>query len=398
MMSVLSYEDIGPDIDYWQMGPVPCTSGLYGGFPLGRGPQRIETKYTEGGKTPHFTSRMKRGELIPYTFFKQTYTKCEVTASHAYVRAYNGSLCSHWDWANFAPANAQAVKAMVESAALVDRFNYADDGNYYVQAAAAAIYASGFDALTFVAELREAHALFKRTSFRVLKFYERVRRDKPLLSAKKLEKELSHRWLSERYGMAPLRRDLQQLTQAVEAFQTERFTRFRKRVGADSFITAPLSAPVINWDPWGNTQGSGKLLLRGLARLDIGIRGSVAADISPPVMQVNVPLTAWELIRFSFVVDRLINVGQAINAVSMLLTASAVTSARGMAGRISMTPYLETQDLKTCDVELSYAGSFVQEVNLRVPTKISVRPLVKLRLDPLFVVDLVGLASNLRRP
>jgi hypothetical protein len=273
----------------------------------------------------------------------------------------------------------------------------APKGEQFVQAAAAAIYSSGWDALTFVGEFHELPALYMGVKERLIRALSRDGKGFPRKwRYKRILKQIRSDYMEGRYGWRPLWYDLQDLAALVVGLREERFTRYKKRVGAD---TSSSSDILLHKSGYHYSAGDHDRYYSVVLDVQAGYRGSVAADILPPRLQIDADVTLWELTRLSFVFDWFINVGQALNAMHFLATQTNSTAARGMrvkvVGECNAWAASNSADV-LCGATLNQ-GALSYTYNLRQPIKVPMAPIFKLRLDPLKILDLIAIVSQLRR-
>jgi len=243
------------------------------------------------------------------------------------------------------------------------------DPRPYVQSAAARIYSSGWDALTFVAELSKTVALFT-------KFGEQT-------ADQLLDGKLYNLWLQYRYGWRQLAFDARDISSGLNRIDDGR-RRFTERVGSDTLYSET--------ETFTDTWGQGTFTHTLTTNYDIGVRGSVAADISPPAIATNPITTAWELLPYSFVIDWFVSVGSFLESMSFLALASSYTAAEGYQVRCTKHSSLTNKVWNT-----GYSGDYTYDstcagvLTLRHPTTIPVTPLVDIRLDDFKVMDLVAI-------
>lgn len=349
-------------------------------------------------RTPHYTARLKRGELIPFTSFEQTFElKAQTMDQHfiyqsgnGYYEDYANSVGITYDYEQLiSKISASAWKDSVLSSNENDRM-------YYVQAAAAAIYASGFDVLTFAAEFTDVFRLFRRIEPRLVRALSRNGKVDPRWSAKKYWRKVRDDYMEERYGWRPLIYDLLDLQALVANLRKERFDRYKKRIGSDSF-----SSTSVSYDSPAYSYGDSLRHMRWetMFRMDVGVRGSVCADILPPQITLDADVTFWEKTKLSYVVDWVLNVGQTLNALHFLATTTKYTAASGLRfalnAPITVSGVIDSGSVQLWDISAN--ASYQYEYNVRTPTSVPWFPVPKLNLDPLKVTDLISIVSQHRR-
>lgn len=325
---------------------------------------KYDYKETTGFDTPNFYARVKRDEIIPMTPFEQ-FTVSESVDEYEYdaTRISDGRREISTGLPTFAFAEDRITKSELESKA----------SEYYtenfVQAAASAIYASGWDGLTFAVEFHKTLALFR----------DLLGRWRKAMDAGKFEEV----YLESRYGWRLLKFDIEDINNLLKNLNDER-SRFRESVGTDLQFTELTTET--------RTTAVMDYAISRTTDFKIGLRGTVVADIKPPKVRFNPLTTFWETIRYSFIIDWVIGVGQALEAMSFLVLASSYTAAAGI--------YIQADRRTSLSVPVGHGWSVTSRkyeatssatYTLRRPTSVSYSPLIKLNLDTFKVLDLVAL-------
>lgn len=329
-------------------------------------------KRTEGVDTPDFHEKKKKGLILPFTPFTQATIRFDCFRDE--VKWSNGTYFRYseetglWAWADLDPFIIKEDELHVKASSV--------DATGLVQAAAAKVYSSGWDGLTFVAELTKTAAMFRGV---VTRWAGHVR-------AGTFEKT----YLESRYGWRTLMYDMQDINKLLSNINGER-TRFRDRVGTTVKFTEHSTLPV------GGDVFDGSYTIT--SDYTIGTRGSIVADIEPPAIAINPITTAWELVRFSFVVDWVVDVGQALEALSFLALSTAYSAAAGYCVQCIRTAEATVTDVKSPFTSGSYYhdSKASGELILRTPSSVSFTPQIKLNLNALKVLDLVALFVQLTR-
>ena len=328
---------------------------------------RLSTRTTEGRNTENYHKRKKRGELLPLTYFRQTEVKSEQEFQFdlKYSPTSYRQVCNWTTLGTFEPPTQESVNL---------KLGY--DVSYFVQAAAAKIYSSGWDALTFMAELRQTVSMFRNFA-------------KNLYSNASSGK-LENIWLEGRYGWRTLLYDIEDINKMLQNVDTQR-KRFRESVGTSIREREITTVP-------GSLGGAGTYDMIWTDEYYIGLRGTVVADITPPDFAFNPITTAWELKTLSFVTDWLVNVGQYLEAMSFLTFASQHYAAGGHEVTILRKGEITNVTPATnWSMTLSGSAEAYRRTTVRSPTQVSTNPLLQLRLDSFKVADLVALTVQALR-
>jgi hypothetical protein len=247
------------------------------------------------------------------------------------------------------------------------------DLSYLVQQAASAIYSRGFDALTFLAEIKQLRSMLTGVGSKLSS-----------LTQGKSPGRIHNLWLEGRYGWRTLRHDVEDFVEYLSSVNEGR-SRFRASKGFDisgssnDYVESTASGLVLGDSIDISWTGS--------------VRGTVVADIDVPELTFNPLTTAWEVTRLSFVVDWLLNVGQALEAASFLLLSKQHVSGGGykvnfdLAFHRTLAGVTGSQIVYGCEANSSARAL----VTRRDPVSIGVVPHLRLRLDKWKVVDLLSL-------
>lgn len=347
-----------------------------------------------GEDTFQYHQRVKRGELIPYTYFK--FFSYEGTSELGYNDySWSPTSCSNpvgwqnrWYYHGNHPSSSIPRWQIVpyELEALLGE----EDFLYYVQAAAAKIYSSTWDAGTFTAELGKTMSMVNQAKRRLVRLIVNIFKHRKLgfpTSFPDLISKISKFWLEYRYGWRPLLYDLEDIRQSIESMKELERTRYKDRVGKNWALSSQ--------ETWTVSGTPRSLRSTKVDYYKLGVRGMVAADIQLSKARINVPLTAWELVTFSFIVDWLINVGQAIEAMSLVALSTNHTSAYGyyLSGERTVTaldaPISGPTNMTAATLTGKAESTCV--VRLRQPISVPLKPRAQLRIDVPKSLDLVSL-------
>lgn len=326
-------------------------------------------------ETPNYNSRKKRGELLPLNQYQKVTESLSFAAQWGFRVTYpsNGSW-SQWKWEPECP---YPYDFRLSADACFARAGQLIDPHEYVQAAAAKIYSSGWDALTFIAELKSTQQMFLRIGDSLVALLKRG--------------DFSGTWLQYRYGWRTLYMDMQSLVKAIQSIDDSR-KRFRESAGGSTTVT-DVDDIVLNWP-------EGVVRFIQTTRYTVGARGVVVADIEPPKISFNPVVTAWELIRFSFIIDWFINIGQWLAAMSFLTLSRQHFCSAGLhvhAARSSSFAGYKPADAYTSLVANSFQIQNDLHISNRVPASVPLGPTTITRIDVQKIIDLLALVAKLRR-
>jgi hypothetical protein len=315
--------------------------------------------------------------LLPHTLFHQW---------DAYGEAYGG-----WDITNsntgvhaWAEPNDKWIKPLdnvsgkwnPDPGSLIEYVS-GKDALPFVQAAAARAYSQGWDVLTFMLEFRKTLEMFKNLLNNLISILSRGKTSVSLNTP-------TNKYLEGRYGWRQLIFDIQDINKAIESLNKE-----RKRVSEKVGITIGEQ----NVNTYAYSIGDfGAFDIMVTDQIEIGLRGAISADFSPSNFQFNPIITGWEVIPFSFVVDWVLSVGQALSALSFVTVSSRYFASTGKFIRLtrkcqSSAPVFGAGWGGSHYVDSSWTGTYTE----RIPTSVPLRPFPRLHLDGWKIMDLLAL-------
>jgi hypothetical protein len=356
-MNVVGYDDYG--LNHNKMYDATCP---------------VSHHYSEfvGWDIPNFHKRRRLGEMLPHTpWYQLTFDVSFPEGVWDYQYTSSGNLhhnyilngaASH----TFSIPNLATERANME--ALVP-LTY----DKYVQEAAAAIYSSNYDLLTFVAELADVRHLFKETAKKLIN-----------LKLPKNWRQHSSEWLSFRYGWRTLLYDIKNIEEMI-ANLDERRTRLSERRGntISSFTTTQVDA---EW-PYFTNQNINTV------ESVVKVTGSVNADIVLQAVQLNLFVTAWEKIPFSFVIDWFLRVGVWINAASFLVFETRYACSKGYHIKrvVNFSEHFGAAKTGYVDGKIERNRRVETKLTVRTPCVVPVTPHLSWKLDGFKVLDLMTL-------
>lgn len=348
-------------------------------------------KLTEGFNTPNYRLRLAKGELIPYTVFRQV----EITGRLAVAPFSWTGPSSTWTIRNPGHSTSKAIATTrwkITERELTSTLNFGPS-QYSLQAAASKIYSDGWDALTFGAELGKTVLMFRNLIKSLTNFlmglpntpFELDRLVKGrLVSVDQMKNVPFSKWLELRYGWRTLLYDMQDFCDYVVDVNDLR-KRWNERVGKTDKATVESNHSY--------THTPGTVFLKTIDEKSASYRGSIVADVDPPKLQFNPITTAWELITLSFVIDWFLNIGQWLESLSFLAVERQYVGAVGFEYKLKRT-MITTNVVPTVGYSYSWSPSTVYEgtFTARDPSSVSLLPQLAVRLDTFKVLDLVALA------
>lgn len=323
-----------------------------------------------GVETPGWRKMMNAGVILPMTSWSRYGLDAECSLG---IRQWCNSVNRKRKWTNWYHSKYPSILDLDDGYFMGLVGSY--DLQYYVQKAASAIYSSGWDAATFIAEIGQLRRMLTGIGKKL-----------DDLAMGHRPGELYDLWLEGRYGWRTLMYDIKDL-HAVLKQSNERRTRYREAKG----FTSGGSHNEY-------TDGtSNELTVRYSTSVSwvMNLRGTVVADIDVPDFQFNPVTTAWEVTRLSFVVDWLINVGQALEAASFLLMVKNYVACGGIRVDFNLDGNAVLLS-KGTNVSATVNGSWHANAYHveRVPMTVSASPRIKLRLDEYKIIDLLALIAQ----
>lgn len=125
------------------------------------------------------------------------------------------------------------------------------------------------------------------------------------------------------------------------------------------------------------------------------VRANVVTQLEVPRFTFNPLVTAWELIKFSFVIDWFFSVGNAIKALSVIVMSKHYTASYGYEVRCSRETKMTVSSVTSgYTVHASRDATGESVLSARIPTSVSVIPRLQLNLNVSKIVDLLALLAQ----
>lgn len=328
--------------------------------------QNSKESWMYGEDIPNFHARVKAGELLPMTGFRKYTRETKTWGYEDLIK--DGFQYYYTPSVPFGEIYIRTYSTTLES--LIPPYEF----QQLVTACAAKIQNSGFDALTFLAELKKTWNMFSNMAYR---FVNLARGKPPNVSL--------NEWLEGRYGWRPFLHDMADLSDALMKLDKDKRTRLSERVGNTARWTRNVTI----------AQGTGGFYQYNYTALDeieCSVRASIAADIDVQAFAFDPIRTAWELVPYSFVIDWFINVGQSLAAAEFLYGAKQSTASFGYKITMNRTVTGVLTPLTGVTFLNVAAGGFEKStLERRTPTSVSVYPSINVNLDKLKIFDLLAL-------
>lgn len=341
------------------------------------GLQEVKVRTATGWDLPGWRKMKNAGAILPFTSWERFTLDGRAELAHREWCVSPTGFRNRWEnfyrGCDFVDQSASALMGYVDPY----------DLEYLVQQAAASIYSSGWDAATFIAEISQLRRMLTGINKSLEKLLDLFDPRRTKGSIDQLQ-SAANLWLQGRYGWRTLKYDIQDLYEVLSS-ANERRTRYRQAKG----FTVSGS-----WTDYATSTSSG--IVQGVSS-DISwtgnLRGTVVADIDVPDFQFNPVTTAWEVTKLSFVVDWLLNVGQALEASSFLLKAKAYQAGGGLKFDFELErtfSLVSTTGTTVCHANDGRATGSAKVIK-RIPMSVSAIPRIKLRMDEYKVIDSLAL-------
>lgn len=345
-----------------------------GAPPTDNGPCYCTSAHSHGDfvgyDNPNYHERVKRGELLPFTPWRRFYWNM-TGVKGVYDYTVTGNIRNYVSvpGAWYEKSGWQITDTGLEQ-------QVASDYNYLVTNAAAKTYGKGFDALTWLAELKDVKRLWRSISDKLLH-----------LKLPKGFSGMTSQWLEYRYGWRQLVNDFNNLNEAIRHAKLQK-NRFSERSG----LLQTWQTSTVTNETWYYLNVTKTVT----DKYTLSARGSVVADIEIPAFQFNLLQTGWEVITLSFVVDWFVNVGKTLAAINFLVNARRYAACWGYKLRLDRDWHLVSVSGRNGYVSGSVEQQMVGygELESRHPCQVPYFPHLVLRMDTFKVFDLIGLISQ----
>lgn len=347
-------------------------------------------KDTLGVYTENFHEKMKRGDLLPHTVYKQITMEHEIAPSTYHQESPGGSTATTQGY-SYVDSRGHCLNGITH---LADT----SGAQALLHSSAARISSKGWDGLTFASEIPSLKRMFSKTARRMSRLHERkykrfTKDGKRVRLPKRLQSDFSfdNLWLEGRYGWRTLAYDLRDLNNAVRDWDSTRKIHTERSGFNQSNVQSSDST---------ETWSAGVITTRTDDVTTHSIRGSVAAMFTPSRVITDPVNTAWELIPYSFVVDWFLDVGQTLQSNKLQLLSKAITSSVSVKSETTRTVTVSVTPNAgwTQTFNETYIGKCTQLQ--RIPQSISMTPVILTDslLDPNKLTDLGYLLRGGKRP
>lgn len=273
--------------------------------------RRRRGSYT-GVRTPGWRKLIADGKIVPL----QSYSRYDEISSQSGRRQLTWKTRSNPDCYRI---------ATIASCGIFEDFGYLPSetellditskhssvGERLLQTAASDI-TSDFDALTFLAELRQVKGMFLSLAPSLIR----------QLLSKPPQKAAASVWLQWQMGWKPFISDINSIIDVINKPNGASRNKKTKRTSIMDEIPINAAKVLLNGE---------KHTVTGSSRYSVDIRATVIADISALANNayINPVSTAWELIPWSFLIDYFVGIGDWIKANSLVLAGVNYTASVG---------------------------------------------------------------------
>lgn len=342
--------------------------------------------------TSNYFSRIAAGEIINNPYERRVHTETYAQPGLFSFRITHPTTGEYWDctgprqtdhdvWdladaMSTFPGMSEARSSAIEAA---------------VTAAHANVDVSSMLALTTVAESRQTISSVVSILRRVLNIYRALKRvDLRYLRRQISRRELEDRYMELRYAIRPLLYDISGIADGATRARGRTRRTFRGS-GSGSFSGSSDRGTVYPIDVMRCKKTSH-------ASYSVSARAGVLCDCTVSELNVwgidQLPETAWELLPFSFILDRFIKVGELIAAwtpnAGVNQRASWVTVKETFStSTVYDQPWVVHAWDKTCSMATQTHTRTENVLTRMVEPPVTIYPRVDMRLDGYFIADLI---------
>lgn len=364
--------------------------GSFSPWTIGNGFVRdYSYEFFYGKVLDNYYARRNSGELLPQTMYLNGSVKTDASGADtgSIVFTENGNDREsqfRWQDGSSVPIYPYGLHPTTSEFTLLENFIASQGINprIYPQAAAAKLYGDGWDVGTFLAEIHKTVAMFRNVAsdfINLMGTYSEGRYTEPFQA-----------WLAGRYGWRILIFDIQDINKLLSGLNDPERTRSAQKTG-QSFSRTDTVQSVWQAGFWEVTTNDQTIY-------NLSVRGSVVADFVPSKIILNPVTTAWELVSYSFVIDWILNVGAALNALSFLTVNPLYTASYGYHLDIERNVSCTTSARNGATLISSTYDNFLYKERMtfkeRHPCYVSPFPQVSLDLSTLKVIDLIALLTT----
>jgi len=351
------------------------------------------TRSLELGETTNYRSLLKKGKLVQHTTLKGqaysrtfnvgTYTntkKTNVSGSNRTRTSYN-PYYGCWDESRWLSGGTTGIP-------LPDLVSYVDEStaNAVLQRAAGKAYGSvGVDGLTFAVEFHRVRELFLQAGTTLMKWKMR--------DLKGLRDDIPNLYLAVQFGLKPFISDVLELSKAVQGL---RDAELRMVKG----VHAKTDEQLVETRPTVTVTTTGALgyvdTFDEVCTTNVSYRSAVQALVKLGEIQLDPILTAYEMTRWTFLLDYFFTVGAALNTAHLKFYADEIASSYGYMVEQTIERSYVRNFTGTDWITGTMNGSYIvqRELVVRVPAKADLQPRWQPNIDSWKVANMVALATS----
>lgn len=273
--------------------------------------------------TPHFRSRIKRGEIInnPFSSTKTTKTGyADGSLIGTYLGSCSGSTTrqevqTRWisrGYPSFKPSWTDVETQRSAASKLAGT------------QALANIASAEVLGLVEMAELHKTLHMVRHPLQSLDQFLQQIQRSRSFRrSGLTLAQYISREWLRYRYGILPAAYTIEGL---VKVATTDKQSRYTARGSAHREIAEEIASDVVNTYSWSIATHKGRRSGSVIARAGILYEYKFSTNARLGISFHEIPSSIYELIPYSFVVDWFANVGDVIRALTPVAGVTTLAS------------------------------------------------------------------------
>jgi hypothetical protein len=323
---------------------------------------------------PHFHKRKAKGELLPLNQYSRvSQTSNYISGNYSTQHKTDPDIRALFE----GKPQITGLPWILNKEAAISLYVENEELQFAVQKAAAKFYTSSFDALTFLAEFKQLIRMFSNLVPTLIGLVRRT-------PANQFGRKLADLDLQFRYGWRTFYYELQELKQLLDGLNKPDRKLFKATAMSGASVPIDSSPQTIIWE-------GATWQCMTTTSVTLSYKGLVYGTDIPPKLTFNPILTAWEVVRLSFVIDWFIAIGQWLAALQFATIHKDHTSAGGYS--LSVVRETTCQAVSNANFNPTGSANFMSilDIKARVPMSVPKMPLVKLRLDSWKIIDLLAL-------
>lgn len=255
--------------------------------------------------TPRYHERSAKGEVIVSPMHKHVYD-ASITSSEPFSIYHKGDECTH----NYSNSERISKTLGIMGSTNSTYVDLTRPKSLASTSAWADVNSGIFQGAVFLGELRETLGFLRNPLNSLTRQFKKDHKRVP--KGTNLHQFYADNWLAMRYGLRPLIKDYQDALDAVDSLRKPLPDRFTARGYSAVNVTVPYYAET-DVSIFG-CKAEGIITQEGSVRT--GILYQVDNRNTFGLSLHDIPIAAWELIPYSFVVDWFLNTGSYISAIT----------------------------------------------------------------------------------